>query len=315
MLTFQAFTTYTYVRENGGRGELVQMNRDNERYEDLEMRRRSRIRRQKRMKRQRRRARILFGLFSAFLALLTGAVLGALSLYMEGRIERRAIDLSALVAPDWITQDFFEVNPYSRPGTKMNRVNEIIIHYVANPGTTAKQNWNYFNNLKDQKGDKATSASSHFIIGLDGEILQGIPLDEIAYSTSKEKNLDSVSIENCHPGEDGKFTDDTYASLVKLTSWLCWELDLTEKDVIRHYDATGKDCPRYYVAHEDEWNAFLKDVKAALKELNKNGRPDSQKTGTDNSESENLKSDNSDNSKKSTGQNENAGNLETMKAE
>ena len=163
MLTFQAFTTYTYVRENGGRGEPVQMNRDNERYEDLEMRRRSRIRRQKRMKRQRRRARILFGLFSAFLALLTGAVLGALSLYMEGRIERRAIDLSALVAPDWITQDFFEVNPYSRPGTKMNRVNEIIIHYVANPGTTAKQNWNYFNNLKDQKGDKATSASSHFI--------------------------------------------------------------------------------------------------------------------------------------------------------
>ena len=139
------------------------MNRDNERYEDLEMRRRSRIRRQKRMKRQRRRARILFGLFSAFLALLTGAVLGALSLYMEGRIERRTIDLSALVAPDWITQDFFEVNPYSRPGTKMNRVNEIIIHYVANPGTTATQNWNYFNNLKDQKGDKATSASSHFM--------------------------------------------------------------------------------------------------------------------------------------------------------
>lgn len=258
------------------------MNRDNERYEDLEMRRRSRIRRQKRMKRQRRRARILFGLFSAFMALLTGAVLGAMSLYMEGRLERRDIDLSALVAPDWITQDFFEVNPYSRPGTKMNRVNEIIIHYVANPGTTAKQNWNYFNNLKDQKVDRAISASSHFIIGLDGEILQGIPLDEIAYSTSKEKNLDSVSIENCHPGEDGKFTDDTYDSLVKLTAWLCWELDLTEKDVIRHYDATGKDCPRYYVAHEDEWSAFLKSVKAELKELKKNGKPDDSRASAQN---------------------------------
>lgn len=275
MLTFQALTLYTYVRVKWGRGEPLRMKQDRERYEDLEMRRRSRIRRQRRLKRQRRKAGILFGIFSAFLALLTGAVLGALSLYVESRTARREIDLSALVAPDWITQDFFEVNPYSRPGIKMKQVNEIIIHYVANPGTSAKQNWNYFNNLKDQKGDNATSASSHFVIGLDGEILQGIPLDEIAYSTSKEKNLDSVSIENCHPDETGKFTDATYNSLVRLTAWLCLELDLTEKDVIRHYDATGKDCPRYFVAHEDEWNAFLKDVKAELKALKKEGKSQS----------------------------------------
>lgn len=275
MLTFQALTLYTYVRVKRGRGEPLRMKQDRERYEDLEMRRRSRIRRQRRLKRQRRKAGILFGIFSAFLALLTGAVLGALSLYVESRTARREIDLSALVAPDWITQDFFEVNPYSRPGIKMKQVNEIIIHYVANPGTSAKQNWNYFNNLKDQKGDNATSASSHFVIGLDGEILQGIPLDEIAYSTSKEKNLDSVSIENCHPDETGKFTDATYNSLVRLTAWLCLELDLTEKDVIRHYDATGKDCPRYFVAHEDEWNVFLKDVKAELKALKKEGKSQS----------------------------------------
>lgn len=275
MLTFQALTLYTYVRVKRGRGEPLRMKQDRERYEDLEMRRRSRIRRQRRLKRQRRKAGILFGIFSAFLALLTGAVLGALSLYVESRTARREIDLSALVAPDWVTQDFFEVNPYSRPGIKMKQVNEIIIHYVANPGTSAKQNWNYFNNLKDQKGDNATSASSHFVIGLDGEILQGIPLDEIAYSTSKEKNLDSVSIENCHPDETGKFTDATYNSLVRLTAWLCLELDLTEKDVIRHYDATGKDCPRYFVAYEDEWNAFLKDVKAELKALKKEGKSQS----------------------------------------
>ena len=84
------------------------MKQDRERYEDLEMRRRSRIRRQRRLKRQRRKAGILFGIFSAFLALLTGAVLGVLSLYVESRTARREIDLSALVAPDWITQDFFE---------------------------------------------------------------------------------------------------------------------------------------------------------------------------------------------------------------
>lgn len=81
----------------------------------------------------------------------------------------------------------------------------------------------------------------------------------------RKKNVDTVSIECCHPDETGKFNDETYDSLVKLTAWLCRNLGLTEKDVIRHYDATGKDCPRYFVAHEDAWKKFLSDVKAARK--------------------------------------------------
>ena len=169
--------------------------------------------------------------------------------------------------PEWVQQDLLDPNPFSRPRTGMNRVNEIVIHYVANPGTTAKQNMNYFNRLQDQKGTKTISASSHFIIGLEGEVLQGIPLYEMAYSTSKEKNVDTVSIECCHPDETGRFNDATYDSLVKLTAWLCKNLKLTEKDVIRHYDATGKDCPRYFVANEDAWKTFLSDVKAARKQL------------------------------------------------
>ena len=56
---------------------------------------------------------------------------------------------------------------------------------------------------------------------------------------------------------------------MKLTARMCKELDLNEKDVIRHYDATGKDCPRYFVAHEDAWKGFLKDVKKELKEMKK----------------------------------------------
>lgn len=243
----------------------------NNRYDDLEQRRRARMRRDERIRKQRRRKKIIFGVFAAFLALLIGVVLGILSMTVL-KHTRRDIDLSALKAPNWITQDFFEINPYSRPGTKISSIDEIVVHYVANPGTTARQNWNYFNNLKDQKGDKATSASSHFIVGLDGEILQGIPMDEMAYSTSKEKNRNTVSIENCHPDETGKFNDDTYDSLVKLTAWMCKELDLTEKNVIRHYDATGKDCPKYFVEHEDAWEDFLKDVKQELKALKKADR-------------------------------------------
>lgn len=39
-------------------------------------------------------------------------------------------------------------NPYSRPGIKTGRINGIVIHYTANPGSTAMQNRNYFEGLK-----------------------------------------------------------------------------------------------------------------------------------------------------------------------
>ena len=34
--------------------------------------------------------------------------------------------------------------------------------------------------------------------------------------------------------------------------------------VIRHYDVTGKNCPKYFVEHEDEWEQFKKDVDVQI---------------------------------------------------
>lgn len=152
------------------------------------------------------------------------------------------------------------VNPYSRPGTSTNKINAIVIHYTANPGSTAMQNRNYFEGLKDSH---QTKASSHFVVGLEGEIVQCVPTWEEAYA-SNSRNADTVSIETCHPKEDGKYTEATYKSLVQLTAWLCQKFDLTEKDVIRHYDITEKNCPKYFVENEKAWNAFIKDVKNVL---------------------------------------------------
>ena len=36
--------------------------------------------------------------------------------------------------------------------------------------------------------------------------------------------------------------------------------DLGTDDVIRHYDVTGKACPKYYVENEDEWLIFKEDL-------------------------------------------------------
>ena len=151
-------------------------------------------------------------------------------------------------------------NDYSRPGYATGKINAIVMHYTANPGSTAQQNRDYFEGLKDSH---VTQASSHFIVGLDGEIIQCVPTWEVAYA-SNSRNEDTVSVETCHPGEDGSYTNATYKSMVRLTAWLCLKFDLTEEDVIRHYDITEKNCPKYFVEHEDAWVKFKQDVKKQI---------------------------------------------------
>ena len=154
-----------------------------------------------------------------------------------------------------------DVNEYSRPGIPLEQINGIVIHYTANPGSTAQNNRDYFEGLKDSH---ETKVSSHFVVGIEGEIVQCIPSSEIAYA-SNSRNSDTLSIECCHPDETGKFTDATYTSLVRLTGWLCYRFNLTSEDVIRHYDVTGKICPKYYVDHPEAWEQFKTDVGEQIK--------------------------------------------------
>ena len=159
-----------------------------------------------------------------------------------------------------IDVQLLDVNAYSRPGIESGKITGIVIHYTANPGASAQNNRDYFEGLKTSH---ATKASSHFIVGLEGEIIQCVPTWEIAYA-SNDRNSDTVSIECCHPDESGRFNDETYRSMVQLTAWLCRKFGLSEMDVIRHYDVTGKNCPKYFVENEDAWSEFRTDVKKAL---------------------------------------------------
>ena len=157
-------------------------------------------------------------------------------------------------------------NEYSRPQKALEKVNGIVVHYTANPGTSAKQNRDYFESLAETK---QTKASSHFVIGLQGEIVQCIPCNEISYA-SNNRNSDTISIECCIEDETGKFNDKTYQSLIELTTWLMGRYDLSTDDVIRHYDVTGKACPKYFVDHEDAWEQFHKDLDTYIEQ---NGVP------------------------------------------
>ena len=96
-----------------------------------------------------------------------------------------------------IIYDFLNINPYSRSAEQQRKIEKIVIHYVGNPATSAKANRNYFNNLAKTH---ETYASSHYIIGLNGEIIQCIPEKEVAFHAgSWSMNRKSIGIENCHP--------------------------------------------------------------------------------------------------------------------
>lgn len=158
-----------------------------------------------------------------------------------------------ITIPDWILQDILPVNEYSRPGIVLSEVNGVVVHYTGNPGTTAEQNRSYYKNLAETK---ETYASSHFVIGMDGKIIQCVPLDEIAYC-SNQRNDDTISIECCHSDDIGQFSQDTLDALVQLLNWLIKTYELGRDDILRHYDVTGKECPYYFVKHPDAWEGLL----------------------------------------------------------
>jgi N-acetylmuramoyl-L-alanine amidase len=182
-----------------------------------------------------------------------------------------------------IEQMLLTVNQFSRPGKKLLPVKGIVIHWVGNPGTSALGNRNYFEGLKTQSPDnpKAVFASAHFIIGLRGELIQCLPLDEMAYHVGamvytpeaisrlgNYPNNCTIGIELCHPAWDGKFTVETWMSAVKLTASLMGRFGLEPAtDIWRHYDITGKDCPRWFVDHPGEFEKFKQNVSGTMNEL------------------------------------------------
>ena len=244
----------------------------------------------KRKKKRKRRARIIHGIatfFTLFVATVFFVMIAWLAVYFYTGWKEKEEAASAVSTVDveevasvqdirkWadfyalelerpeLAVDLLTVNEYSRPGEELPEVKSIFIHYTANAGTTAEQNRSYFESLAESH---ERSASAHFVIGIDGTIVQCIPTKEIAYAV-KGRNYDSISIECCYINENGKFESATYNSLIELTAWLLHKYELEPGDVLRHYDEGGKNCPKYYVEHEDAWDRFLGDLEIYMRNI------------------------------------------------
>lgn len=179
-----------------------------------------------------------------------------------------------------IQEMFLTPNQFSRPQKPLTKVTKIAIHYTGNPKSTAIANRNFFENLKNQTAYNSEQnkkihgkedpkyVSSHFVVGLQGEIIQCIPLNEYSYCTNQANGY-SISIETCHPDSTGKFNDVTEKALAELVAYLLDKFNLTVNDIIRHYDVTGKLCPLYYVNYPAAYENFKKMVAVELDKLKK----------------------------------------------
>ncbi|MBS5317723.1 MAG: N-acetylmuramoyl-L-alanine amidase [Clostridiales bacterium] len=168
-----------------------------------------------------------------------------------------------------IKEMFITPNPYSRPQKKIGQIKNIVIHWIGNAGTTAENNAKYFDGLKVGKKNSTGDyiyASSHYIIGNDGVVVRCVPENEVAYHASKANSY-SIGVEVCHPDWTGKPTQKAYESLVSLLAELCKKYNLEPTQaIIRHYDVTGKVCPKYYVEDVGAFKKLKEEVKGKMKE-------------------------------------------------
>lgn len=144
-----------------------------------------------------------------------------------------------------------------------SKIKYIVIHYTGNDGDTDEANGKYFKN-------NIVKTSAHYFVDGDS-VTRSVPDNYIAWHCGgglqglnghaywlKCTNTNSVGIELCDEKKNGKydFTDATINNAVELVKDLMKEYNIPVSNVIRHYDVTGKKCPKPFVEDEKAWNNF-----------------------------------------------------------
>lgn len=176
-----------------------------------------------------------------------------------------------------ITERFLKAGRHTRSKNIMPSVSGIVHHWIGNAGTTAEQNARYFDSIADS-GPRY--ASYHYIVDIDGSVLQLMPNYEVAWHAGpagKTKpdiatalpvlpNYCTIGVAHCHKDWDGAPSGKAYQTLLALDTLLCGIYGIDpETRVYRHYDITGKVCPRYWVNHSDEWSKFIRRLTKAVR--------------------------------------------------
>ena len=137
----------------------------------------------------------------------------------------------------------------------------IILHYVG-AVSTAKNNADYFY-------DKYRGASAHYFVD-DKEIWQVVEDNDASWAIGADKyytdarNSNSISIEMCcYYMQNGNINvaKEVEEKAIELVKILMKKYNIDVNHVIRHYDATRKNCPAPFVSDTTRWDNFKKKLQ------------------------------------------------------
>jgi N-acetylmuramoyl-L-alanine amidase len=154
----------------------------------------------------------------------------------------------------------------NRLGIKRKSTLHIVIHWIGPYTQTIEQVVAWWNSGREY-------GSAHYVIDSKGEIHSTIPEDEIAYhnghfakndcytpfiNSKGLQNYYSIGVEMVPVLRDSKwtFSEETHNSAVELVRALLRKYSLLPRDVIRHYDVSGKNCPAPFVEDKNAWLEF-----------------------------------------------------------
>ncbi|HIW34715.1 MAG TPA: N-acetylmuramoyl-L-alanine amidase [Candidatus Paenibacillus intestinavium] len=158
----------------------------------------------------------------------------------------------------------------------------ITIHNTGNPSSTAKNERAWLTNTSNTR-----VASFHIVID-EKEAIEVLPLNEVAWhagdgSGVKSGNRTSIGIEICESGNYSITLNHAIELVAKMLYERSWGIDRLR----RHYDWSGKNCPRLMNADGkwSEWATFVNKVNEKLQSLKQEISNEPPKgTDTDNGE-------------------------------
>ena len=163
------------------------------------------------------------------------------------------------------------IHDHTRSGTHLPIVRGVVFHWPEAGRWTSEKLYDYIENLP--RTEPTRYASYHYIVGLNGEIVQMIPENECAWHAGPsgdtlpdterllggKPNWRTIGICMCHPDKSGEFLSATLDSGRELAAWILRRNKA--KIILRHYDCTGKYCPKWFVDNPDDWEDFQEEIR------------------------------------------------------
>jgi N-acetylmuramoyl-L-alanine amidase len=137
----------------------------------------------------------------------------------------------------------------------------ITIHSTGNPASSAQNERDWLDNPSNRR-----EASWHYVVDEKG-VIQAIPDEEEAWHCGNTiGNRFSIGLEICEGGDREK----TLRNAVNFAVQKMKEYGFTLTDIVRHYDWTGKNCPRIlidkkYIKDGMDWEWFMKEIESRLR--------------------------------------------------